>query len=111
MIVLGRARPRRSGHPENIAFHNSHMFEVAADRSSGCQAADSSADDNRMLTYGGERHQHCLSSFPEPYRRPKDKVLGSEARWGHKLVSDPLAKGHAFDRHRMGGPNYSIIFN
>ena len=64
MVVLGRARPWRSVKREHVAFQNSHMFEVAADRSSGCQAADSSAYHNRMLTYGGEYRDDGLASFP-----------------------------------------------
>jgi hypothetical protein len=90
LVVLGRARPWRSVKREHVTFQNGNTFEVAGDRSSGCQAADSRAYHNRMLSYGGEYHDDGLASFPVPYRRANSEVFGSEARWGHKLVSDPL---------------------
>jgi hypothetical protein len=80
MIVLGRARPWRSVKREHVTFQNSHTFEVAGYRSSGCQAADSSAYHNRMLANGGDCHGDHLASFPAPYRRPNSEVLGSELR-------------------------------
>jgi hypothetical protein len=78
-------------------------------RSSGRQAADSSAYHNLMLTYGGESYHSVISraSSSAKQRSPRKR----SALRTHKLVSDPLAEAHAFDGHRVRGPNYGIISN